>query len=239
MTEEPLTGGNRAQEVVRVGETVRRSRDAGSAFAAEVLKYLELVAYPYAPRHHGLDERGRDVLSYIPGVTTDHPTQRASGAYALGGRMLRALHDATAGHPLAAGRECVMHGDPGPFNTIFQAGLPVAFIDWSSCRPGDRLDDLGYLAWTWCIQAQGHVPIADQARHLRELRDGYGDVEPEPLLEAMTRRQDQMADAESANATDPGLPATRRDQAAAAVAWATADRDLTHRHRALLLSALR
>ncbi|MEV1244222.1 hypothetical protein ACIBO2_36940 [Nonomuraea sp. NPDC050022] len=33
-----------------------------------------------------------------------------------------------------------MHGDPGPFNTIFQKGLPVALIDWSSCRPGNRLD---------------------------------------------------------------------------------------------------
>ena len=111
--------------------------------------------------------------------------QRADGAYARGGAMLRRLHETTAGHPLAAGRECVIHGDPGPFNTIFQQGLPTAFIDWSSCRPGDRLDDLGYLAWTWCIQSEGQVPIAEQARHLRELRDGYGDTEPEILLDAM------------------------------------------------------
>ena len=48
-------------------------------------------------------------------------------------------------------------GDPGPFNTVFRAGLPAAFIDWSSCRPGGRLEDLGYMAWTWCIQSQGHV----------------------------------------------------------------------------------
>jgi hypothetical protein len=174
VTEEPLGGGNNAREVVRVGGTVHRARDAGSGFAARVLAYLESAGYPYAPRYLGVDDGGRDILSYIPGQTTDHPSQRADGAYARGGVMLRLLHETTAGHLLAAGRVCVLHGDPGRFNTIFWQGLPAAFIDWSSCRPGDRLDDLGYLAWTWCIQSLGHVPIAEQARHLRELRDGYG-----------------------------------------------------------------
>ena len=61
-----------------------------------------------------------DVLTYVPGRTTDHPSQRASGAYARGAVMLRELHALTAGHPLAAGRECVLHGDPGPFNAIFR-----------------------------------------------------------------------------------------------------------------------
>ena len=35
--EEPLTGGRDAAEVVRVGDTVRRERDPGSAFAARLL----------------------------------------------------------------------------------------------------------------------------------------------------------------------------------------------------------
>ena len=106
--------------------------------------------------------------------------------------LQRELHDLTAGHPLAAGRECVLHGDPGPFNAIFQDGMPVAFIDWTSCRPGDRLDDLSYLAWTWCIQAEGSVPVDAQAAHLRELRDAYGPVQPETLIDAMTRSQDRI-----------------------------------------------
>ncbi len=239
MTEEPLGGGNNALEVVRVGDTVRRARDAGSGFAARVLAYLESAGYPYAPRFLGVDDCGRDILSYIPGRTTDHPGQRADGAYARGGAMLRRLHETTAGHRLAAGRECVVHGDPGPFNTIFREGLPAAFIDWSSCRPGDRLDDLGYLAWTWCIQSQGHVPIAEQARHLRELRDGYGDIEPEILLAAMIGSQTRIVDLETANADNPRHSAARRQHAKTAIAWATADRALLRKHEALLLSALR
>jgi hypothetical protein len=39
VTEEPLGGGNNAREVVRVGDTVHRARDAGSGFAARVHAY--------------------------------------------------------------------------------------------------------------------------------------------------------------------------------------------------------
>jgi hypothetical protein len=239
VTEEPLGGGNNALEVVRVGDTVRRARDAGSGFAAQVLAFLESAGYPWAPRFLGVDDRGRDILSYIPGRTTDHPSQRADGAYARGGAILRRLHETTTGHPLTAGCECVIHGDPGPFNAIFQQGLPVAFIDWSSCRPGSRLDDLGYLAWTWCLQSHGRVPIAEQARHLRELRDGYGDIEPEVVLDAMVRSQTRIVDLEMANLDNPGHLAARRQHAKTAVAWAAADRALLRQHEALLLSALR
>ncbi|WP_433443243.1 aminoglycoside phosphotransferase family protein [Nonomuraea sp. CA-141351] len=239
MSEEPLAGGNNAVEVVRAGDTVRRTRDNRADFAAQVLTHLEHVGYPHAPRYLGIDEQGRDILTFVPGTTTDHPTQRAPGAYARGGRMLRSLHEATTGHALAAGQECVIHGDPGPFNTIFQNGLPVAFIDWSSCRPGNWLDDLGYMAWTWCIQSEGHVPISQQALHLRELRDGYGAVAPEPLLDAMTRQQTGIAETEAANIDNPKITAARRRHAEAAVTWATNDRRLIRRHTELLLSALR
>jgi Phosphotransferase enzyme family len=238
MVEVPLTGGHIAREVVRVDGAVHRRSSGENAFSVRVLSHLEAVGYPYAPRHLGIDEQGRDVLTFIPGETTDHPRQRAAGAYALGGKMLRALHDATSGHALGQGRECVIHGDPGPFNTIFQRGLPVAFIDWDSCRPGDRLDDLGYMAWTWCIQSQGHVPIEDQARHLRELRDGYGDIEPESLIRAIVRRQTELAEAEEANMRDPRHSDERRRHAEWAIAWVEADRELVARHEKDLLAAL-
>ena len=239
MTEVPLPGGHIAHEVVRVGEAVHRRSSGDSSFSVRVLAHLEAVNYPYAPRHLGVDQQGRDVLTFIPGETTDHPSQRAAGAYALGGRMLRALHDATSGHALADGRQCVIHGDPGPFNTIFQGGLPVAFIDWDSCRPGDRLDDLGYLAWTWCIQSQGRVPIADQAQHLRELRDGYGEIRPESLIRAIVRRQTEIAEAEEANLRNPRHAPERQRHAEWAISWAKADRELVVRHEKDLLAALR
>jgi hypothetical protein len=83
--------------------------------------------------------------------------------------------------------QCVIHGDPGPFNTIFEDGMPVAFIDWDGARPGAWMSDLAYLAWTWCIQSSGNVPVVDQARHLRALRDGYGRGEAQALVESIIR----------------------------------------------------
>jgi Ser/Thr protein kinase RdoA (MazF antagonist) len=236
---EPLTGGRNTASVVRVGETVRRSRSAGSQFAARLLAYLNSIGYPYAPRYLGTDAEGRDVLAYVPGATTDHPDQWAAGAYAAGGRMLRELHDATAGHPLAGSGECVLHSDPGPFNTIFRDGMPVALIDWDSCGPGARLSDLGYMAWTWCIQAARNVPPGDQARHLRELRDGYGRISGEELLAAVVRSQTRIAELEAVIREDRRTTRTRREHARQAIDWATGDRDLVEHNKALFLTALR
>jgi Phosphotransferase enzyme family len=237
--EEPLSGGRNASEVVRIGPTVHRAQDSGSASAARLLAYLESAGYPYAPRYLGVDDRGRDILTYIPGQTADHPSQRAEGAYARGAMMLRELHDLTAGHPLAAGHECLLHGDPGPFNAIFQEGTPVAFIDWTSCRPGARLDDLGYMAWTWCIQSEGNVPIQDQAVHLRELRDAYGPVAPEVLIDAMTRSQDRVVRHSEHAVRESRDPAARRALAHEAIRWATSDQELIRANKRTLLAALR
>jgi hypothetical protein len=66
VTGEPLTGGRNTASVVRVGETVRRSRSAGSQFAARLLVYLNSIGYPYAPRYLGTDADGWDVLAYVP-----------------------------------------------------------------------------------------------------------------------------------------------------------------------------
>ena len=83
------------------------------------------------------------------------------------------------------------------------------------------------------------MPVAEQARHLRELRDGYGGIEPENLLDAMMRSQTRIVDLETANLSNSRLPAARRQHATAAIAWASADRALLRQHKALLLSALR
>lgn len=236
MREEPLAGGHTASGVVRVGDTVRRAREPGSDFAARLLGFLESAGYPYAPRYLGIDEQGRDILSYVPGQTSD---QRADGSYAEGGAMLRDLHDLTAGHPLADGAECVLHGDPGPFNTVFSAGAPVAFIDWASAGPGERLDDLGYMAWTWCISSDGSTAVPTQAARLRELRDGYGPVPARALIDAMIRGQDRILTHSRRALWDTSYPAAQRAWAGEAIRWASADQELVRAHERVLLSALR
>ena len=73
------------------------------------------------------------------------------------------------------GGEVVCHHDPGPNNTVFRDSLPVAFIDFDFAAVGDPLEDVGYMAWSWCISSKltRGLPTA-QARQVRGLADAYG-----------------------------------------------------------------
>lgn len=245
-----LTGGRITAGVVRVGDTVRRPRNSRADWIDQVLAYLEDADYPHAPRFLGIDGQGRDILTLVPGETTDHPSQRQPGAYRLGGRMLRSLHAATLGHRLinewpgarCDDAVCVLHGDPGAYNTIFQDGLPVALIDWDAAHPGNPVDDLAYMTWTWCIQSSGNVPVTDQANHVRELAEGYDtstiQITAGDLLDHVLRVQQNLIDVEQKVLSHPGTTTKRAAHAETAMAWAASDREFLQCHRSQFDAAL-
>lgn len=217
---ERLSGGN-STEVLRVGETVRRARRSTSGFSESLLAFLADRGYPFAPRFHGRDDDGRQVLDFIPGATTDHPSQRDESAYAVAASQLRALHDLTAGSELSGDEECVIHGDCGPYNAIFRDGMPVAFIDWDAARPGRRLDDVGYLAWTWCVSGLSPIPVEDQARRMAQVRNGYGLSDGVDLVSEVVRVQEAHRDTWARWAQQAIGPAAERHHRA--VSWAERD----------------
>ncbi|MCX5207550.1 phosphotransferase [Streptomyces sp. NBC_00237] len=172
--EVPLPGGRITPGVVRVGGTVRRPRTASSPFVAELLDHLRQEGFTGAPRHFGFDAAGREVLSYIPGWVPARFQRWTDAQVAASGSLLRAFHDATRGSRLAGGHPVVCHHDPGPNNAVFTEGVPVAFIDFDTAAPGDPLEDLGYMAWTFCISSKpGAPPAAVQAAQVRVLADAY------------------------------------------------------------------
>ena len=185
--EQPLTGGNLTPGVVRVGDTVRRP---AAPFPARVLRHLERRGFDGCPRHLGVDERGRDVLTFLPGETRPRWQRYDDAAVRAAARLLRRLHDATA--DLAArigGGEVICHHDPGPHNAIFRAGRPVAFVDFEFAAPGERLADVAYLAWAWCVSSRAdRRPVTEQARQVRLVADTYSLPRPALLLPALGRR---------------------------------------------------
>jgi aminoglycoside phosphotransferase (APT) family kinase protein len=51
----------------------------------------------------------------------------------------------------------------GPNNAVFVAGRPVAWIDFDFAAPGDPIEDVAYLAWSWCISGRpDRGPAAEQ-----------------------------------------------------------------------------
>lgn len=136
--------------VVRVGDTVRRPAHQGTPSMRDVLVHLERVGFDAAPRWLGLDELGRDILTWIEGDTFtdrgqmhpyigDPPTRItfADDQIAAAFRLLRRYHDT-----FAAGVIC--HGDFGPWNLVWRDGLPVAMIDFDQVHEADPSEDVAY-----------------------------------------------------------------------------------------------
>jgi hypothetical protein len=175
--EEVLYGGfTNAGRVFRVGRTVRRPRRPTSDATRALLDHLERVGFDGAPRFLGIDERDREILSYVPGTAAIPPYPAwAFGDEALVSvaELLRRYHDAAASfdpspyswpHPLPARfrERLVTHNDPNLDNVIFAGGRAVALIDFDLASPGCAAWDLACAARLW-------VP-------LRDARDEPGEI---------------------------------------------------------------
>ena len=174
--ETPLAGGRRTAGVVRVGDTVRRPTGPHSPFVHDLLRHLEAVGFGGAPRLLGVDEWGREILTFVEGeVPHDYGSYSPSDAkLANAARLIRRFHDATADSALAAGAEIVAHNELGPHNTVFVGDEPVAFIDWDDAAPGTRLFDLANAVWCFVDVGEGGGPVAEQARSVRLMCEAYG-----------------------------------------------------------------
>jgi len=96
--EVPLFGGDVSDGLVRRGETVRRPRGPHSAAVEAYLLHLERVGFDRAPRFLGIDDDGREVVTFLPGEMGGRPPH----AWATDEDLLvelgtwqRALHDAS------------------------------------------------------------------------------------------------------------------------------------------------
>ena len=123
MSEYPLRGGS-VNTVVRAGDTVRR-RPAGR-FVHELLGFFERSGWGGAPRFLGVDERGREILSfvdgYVPWRSADVSGVTAEASLVRVAELVREFHDLTTGTPLAGDDEVVCHNDLAPNNTVYSRG---------------------------------------------------------------------------------------------------------------------
>jgi Ser/Thr protein kinase RdoA (MazF antagonist) len=163
MEEIPLEGGNVADGVVRVGDTVRRPVGEWTPAVHALLRHLEAAGFDSAPRVLGIDEKGREVLSYCEGVSLslELPHLLASlDGVARAGVLVARLHDALRTfHPDADAQwwrgsvdplasATVIHGDLAPWNTIVN-GDAWSIIDWDSAGPGRFVWEAAYSLHTF------------------------------------------------------------------------------------------
>ncbi|MEP6476896.1 MAG: phosphotransferase [Actinomycetota bacterium] len=165
MTEEtPLEGGvAHPGEVVRVGDTVRRPAGPHTASVHALLAYVRARGFDGVPEPLGTDERGREVLSFMPGDVPVPPYPAwalSEDALASVARLLHRFHDAvrgfdTAGRPWSAefadeaDGEIVVHSDVCPENVVFRDGQAIGLLDFDFARPGRALEDVASTISMW------------------------------------------------------------------------------------------
>jgi hypothetical protein len=172
----PLIGGRVSLGVVRVGNTVRRPTAAGRRHVGQLLVFLESHGFEGAPRFLGIDDQDREILSFIPGDVPEDLGHYSDEQLAAAADLLRRFHDATADFPLVRNGEAevMCHNDWGPPNAVFRDGLLRALIDFDTMRPGLRLWDLGYSAFTWLDLGNPDYTGHEQIRRLSVFTEAYG-----------------------------------------------------------------
>lgn len=209
--EERLLGG-RLTVVVRVGDTVRRPGKPWSSEVQRLLHHVRERGFLQAPEPFGFDERGREILSYIEGDTSDTVdpwpgTLWSDGLLADVGRTAAAFHRAVADfvpsdsphwqfqpRDLRPG-EIICHNDFAHYNAVFQGDHLRGVIDWDCAGPGTIEEEMAFLAWQWVPLGPpewkanlGCDPNSDNAARLRLLLDSYGYKQREGFLDAVIRR---------------------------------------------------
>ncbi|HET8846117.1 MAG TPA: phosphotransferase [Ktedonobacteraceae bacterium] len=181
----PLLGGQLTLGIVRVGMTVRRPPKSNAEFVHDLLLFLEDQDFPFSPRFLGMDERGREILSYLEGEKgPDSGSHLSDDLLAQAARAIRSYHDATAGSPLTQGYEIVAHHELGPHNTIFQGDQLIGFIDWDDAAPGTRLRDLANAVYNYVdISHWANQEASEQARRIRLMCAAYGWEDPIALID--------------------------------------------------------
>ncbi len=184
----------------KVGRTVRRPTGPWTPAVHELLDYVHDSGLRGIPAVLGLDEKGRESLSYVEGrgVQVDKEVV-LDNVLEEGVAWLREYHDIVddfrpegprvwrGGEATLEPGQIICHNDPGAYNWIIQSGRFAGMIDWDLAGPGNPIDDVAFMLWT-ALPLYREIPLDDLVRRLDLAVDAYGEWGPMTLLSAVERR---------------------------------------------------
>jgi hypothetical protein len=197
MNEQKLEGGNTGG-ATRIGDTVRRAAGPWTPSVHSLLQHLDRVGFTQAPKPLGIDDQGREMLSYLPGNTVGvhRPWPiwvHSDEALVQVAHWLRDYHAAVADFVPPADavwREggqwqpglIVGQNDAAPYNAAWDdQGQLVGFFDWDFAAPVSLEWDLAFTAFAWVplharhvVEAEGFTNFGDRPRRLRLFLTHYG-----------------------------------------------------------------
>lgn len=174
---EKLTGGRGG--IVRAGGTVQRPAGSWTGQVHRLLQHVRHNGFSGAPQPLGFDDRGHEIVSYIPGEVSSYPLSASAvshEALTSAATLLRRYHDATADLLALPGAldswqlpprppyEVVCHGDFAPYNVVLEGSRAIAIIDFDTAHPAPRVWDIAYALYRWAPLTKPNNP------------DGFGDL---------------------------------------------------------------
>lgn len=210
---ERLAGGN-VGGAWRVGDTVRRATGPWTPAVHRLLEYL-LPRVPHVPEVLGFDQRGREVLTYLPGRVIDIDSEAVTLAQlASMVRWTRAFHtavaDFTADGPWrffgVYAPTLICHNDIAWYNVCFDGDDLVGVFDWDLAGPSTPLLELAFIAWNG-VPLWRSTGEQEAAERLRVIASSYGTFTPREILAAVPSRVQLMLDGipAAAAAGDEGM----------------------------------
>lgn len=181
--EERLSGGN-VSTVYKKGNYVYRTQKDGSSNIHRLLRHLEAKGISEVPRFVGIDEQGREILTYLNGETADYPLKSymwSDEAIQDAARLMRRLHDASSDFEWSAEwvpidntpqpLEVICHNDFAVYNTIFYEGKVSGIIDFDLAAPGPRAWDIVYALYTFVPLSRRHQAESGEVIYYDAVRD--------------------------------------------------------------------
>lgn len=224
--EEALTGGNMTA-VVRRGAAVHRTAGPWTPTIHRLLDHLAARGVTWLPRPLGMDDQGREVLTYLPGTVPTYPLPGwvwEDHVLTAAGCWLAETHAAardldTTGAvwqaPVHEPAEVVCLNDVAPYNMVFDdAGRLTGWIDVDMASPGPRAWDVAYLAYRLVpLSGQGDTgagapDVGRSRRRLARLCEAYGvagdrvPLDPAHVVEVAVARLHDLAAFTAARAAE-------------------------------------
>lgn len=191
----PLEGGN-VGVTARIGHTVRRQTGPWTPAVHALLRHLGERGMPATPKVLGTDDRGREILTFLPGEIVDVDTGLLSAARLVAlVEWARTLHERTAGfrhegpwrYPAVEGATVVAHNDLAPYNVCFSGDRVAGVFGWDLAAPSTPLRELGLLAYT-CVPLFRPMAPEVVARRVRLVAETYGGFSAHEILDAAEAR---------------------------------------------------
>jgi hypothetical protein len=232
MSEVTLPGGNTTGAVL-IGDVVHKPASPWTSTVHALLRHLEEVGFDGAPRALGVDDQGREMLTYLPGGTVGDQAPWPEWVFADStlvqvGQWLRRLHDATVSFEPPADERwfiggalqpglIVGHQDAAPYNAVMGGDGLVGFCDWDIAGPSSREFDLALSALWWvpfcpqsAVEPLGFPDFESRSHRLHLLLDAYGyDVDRQGFGAVIVQRARRQA-AAIRQMADSGDPAATR-----------------------------